>query len=253
MAEDIPGLTPESTPDSNSTSPSEQHSPPVQEETLGISEQGTSVPVNIIVQDPSPIPTATLSKIPVFEESISSSVPISLAITPSISQTSESSGIVTSPETFTPVPQESFEQTITPSQTPSPVPSTTIEPSVTVTESSQISKESIGASQVSRLGSVEEQDYQSGEVLVKFKPLPQVPPSQRKVRYASVHVKAGAEPEKDFTRAGLPDLQLVKLNNGVPSKVQFRPIHFHRMLPMPNQIISFRSPPEHLSLSRRAW
>ena len=120
LAEDIPGFTLESTPDINSTSPSEQHSPPVQVETLGISEQGTSGPVNPIVEDPSPIPTATLSKIPVFEESIGSSVPISLAIMPSISPTIESSRIFTSPETFTPVTQESIEQTITPSQTPSP-------------------------------------------------------------------------------------------------------------------------------------
>ena len=103
------------------------------------------------------------------------------------------------------------------------------------------------------MGSVEEQDYQSGEVLVKFKPLPQVPASQRKVRYASVHVKAGAEQEKDFTGAGLPDLQLVKLNEGVSveSAIQTYSLSPDVAYAEPNYIVSI-SPGTSVSL-RRAW
>ncbi|MBP1928332.1 C1A family cysteine protease/subtilisin family serine protease [Methanolinea mesophila] len=57
--------------------------------------------------------------------------------------------------------------------------------------------------------------YAPAEVLVRFKPITGVTANQKKVRYAATHSFAGGEPSKDFSNAGLPDLQLVKLKEGV--------------------------------------
>ncbi len=91
-----------------------------------------------------------------------------------------------------------------------------LEPAITTPPTSSPAQSSAAGSPVMLSTELNEAPvYQPAEVLVKFKPLTGVPAYQKTVRYATTHSFAGGEPAKDFATAGLPDLQLVKLKDGV--------------------------------------